>query len=198
MVTEIRQQKAEQEEELIQLRAKHAVPTLCEIQWKQDGNKFQYNVIQKLLQSSLQARAFYRAGKVSTREKQLDEHNKTCHERIKMLRIADSSQYEWQTVAEYQINPVAVNEADDQKIKRAEKTAQAQKNQEKRQKYQRFQPYNRDARSSGNRTYNNNDGQQQDYRSIGCFKNNNACRQASVVPEKTVPHRNINNDMCFN
>ena len=125
-------------------------------------------------------------------ERQLDELDSILKGRIKLLRIADSSQYGWATVQEYENNPVAHDEEDDRKLKRAEKSAQerlAQKNADRKSRQFRFSKY-----------HNNRDDREEptsSYKAYGGFKSQHPYRSSTVVGEKLPPKRNINNDVCF-
>ena len=118
-IRDLRRQREEQSEEIRQLKAKYATAPSLDYQWKKEGNRRQYEVIQKLMVISHQIRSTYRPYKSSIGNKQLDELDAVLKERVKLLRIADSSQYGWATVQEYENNPVAQDEEDDRKLKRA-------------------------------------------------------------------------------
>ena len=92
-------------------------------EWKKPGLKFQFDVAQNcvvLLRNAVLAASEGKHDKVvELVEKALD----TLKERIKMLKIADSSAGGWDTVNAYKVVPVADDSDDDRKQKKAEKIA---------------------------------------------------------------------------
>ena len=196
-IRDLRKQREQQSEEIRQLKAKYAAAPTLDYQWKKEGNRCQYEVIQKLMVHSQQLRMIYDSYKNSAGEAQLDALDATLKERVKLLRIADSSQYGWATVQEYENNPVAHDEEDDRKLKRAEKSAQekaAQKAAERKTRQGRFGNFS-------NQGYQATDGEKDEasntYKAFGGFKSTHPYRNSTVVGEKLPPKRSINNDVCF-
>ena len=119
-----------------------------------------------------------------------------------MLKIADSSPHGWSTVAEYETKPFTSDEADDTKLKKAEKSAadkQALKAQERKNKQARFSPYNQNQQNfyrNNQNEYKQDEGNS--YRAFGGFKNNNMYRTSTVGLRQPMPRININNDLCYN
>ena len=192
-IRELRMKRDEQSEDIRQLKARYSATPALDYQWKKDGNRRQYEVLQKLQVQARQIRSIFAPFHSAIGNKHLDELDSTLEDRIKLLRIADSSQYGWATVQEYENNPVAKDEEDDRKLKRAEKSAQerlAQKNADRKSRQSRFNNYN----------YGNRDEREEtttSYKAYRGFKSQHPYRNATVVGEKLPPKRNINNDVCF-
>ena len=196
-------QRDQQALEINELKAKCHLKQSVDYQWRKDGNKKQYNIIRKLQIENEQARAIFAQYKNIQGNRHLENTANQLTERVKMLRIADSSIHGWATVMEYENNPVAESEEDDKKLRRAEQAAQAKiqlKANEKKTRQSRFSPYGGNF-SNNNR---NNEGNGDDkpeysgYRAYGGYKNTHPYRYSSVAPDKQPPKRNINNDICYN
>ena len=201
-IAAMKRQSKEQKEEVSKLKAKLVASDGVDYQWKKEGNKRQYEVMYKAISATVQAKNVYRDDGLAAGDEALDNLVATYRQRIKMLRIVDTSPHGWQTVQEYEVNPIANDEADDQKLRRAEKAAQeklAARAQERRAKQSRFQKYNQGYNNyrQGQNQDNNKGENNTAYRSYGGFKNQNAYKSSTVVPEKSTPKRNINNDICF-
>ena len=211
LITEICSEKKQHQEEIMRLTAKLTASTSSDIQWKKEGNKKQFELIQRLRDQLLQAKALFASGNITKGIERLEVLESMLNERIKLLRITDTSPHGWQTVVEYKANPIANDDEDDKKLKRAEKAAQEKlqlKAQERKAKQSRFQPYN----TSGAPGYNNQPGRSTDteqqeankhtnyspYRALGGFKNANPFRSSTVFPDKSQPRRNLNSDICYN
>ena len=146
-------------------------------EWKKPGLKFQFDVAQKcvvLLRNTLLASSEGKAEKViELVEKALD----MIKERIKMLKIADSSAGGWDTVNAYKAVPVADDSDDDRKLKKAKKIAkqkQASKVVDKRQKG--FRPRGRYLSYQHRDSYGG-------FRSVGSYKNKNPWGSNTFVPD---------------
>ena len=100
----------------------------------------------KIIEQGTQSLALYQASKQDSGEVPLKSLISTAQERIKLLKIADSSPHGWGTVSEYEANPITQGDEDDKKLKKAEKAAQeksALRAQERSAKQARFSNYNR-------------------------------------------------------
>ena len=169
MVHEFQEQKKEHANQMLEMTAKLAASPKTDLQWRKEGNRKQYDIMKELLIHAHQVKAYNKARKSEKVDVHADELIRMMNERIKLLRIADSSTHGWATVAEYQANPIAEDEKDDLKIKRAEKTAQEkqeQKDKDKKAKQARFHPY-----SQWNKS--NDTSHQDGYKAYGGYKNNN-------------------------
>ena len=197
---EMRQERKAQQEKIIKLTAMCTATTPSDIQWKKDGNKKQHEVLMAMGKLNKQARECYAAGDNAMGKALQDGIDKAIAERTKLLRIADTSANGWATVMEYQQNPIADSKADDKKLRNAEKTASekaAAKASERKAKQSRFSPYNYQHSSH----YQNKQDDQTDtgtgYRAYGSYKSQNTYRNTAVAPDKPLPKRNTNNDICF-
>ena len=201
----MRKLRNEHQQEMIFIQAKLAAKNEDNFQWKKEGNRRQFEVMQKIVEKALQSIALYQAANQTAGESTLKEVVTSAQERIKLLKIADSSPHGWGTVAEYEANPITQGEEDDKKLKKAEKAAQeksALRLQERNAKQARFSNFNRGGyqgqsfRSPGYQ-FDNRSPSTYGYRAFGGFKSNNPFRQPTVTPEKPLPKRNVNNDLCY-
>ena len=198
----MKKQGEEQKSEMKKLRAKMVAREGVDYQWKKEGNRKQFEIIQKFMLQTLQAKDRYRTEGIEQGETELENLVLAYKERIKMLRIADTSPHGWQTVQEYEVNPIARDEADDQKLRRAAKAAQDKatiRAQERRAKQAKYSPYGQGQNNNFRSQNYGQDNQKPDYgyKAYGGFKNQNAYKSSTVVPDKSTPKRNINNDICF-
>ena len=202
-IESMKKQNREQQAEMVFLKSKVVAKDAVDYQWKKEGNRKQYELIHRFIGQVNQAKDKYRYNGLQKGDQELDLLVANMNERIKMLRIADTSPHGWQTVQEYEVNPIAKDDADDQKLRRAERAAQekiAQRNQERRNKQGRFQPYGGQGNNRPHYSSYNNEGAaqgSQGYRSYGGFKSQNSFKTSTVVQDKQTPKRNINNDICF-
>ena len=98
---------------------------------------------------------------------------------------------------------MAIDEEDDRKLRRTEKSAsdkKLQKDQERKARQYRYNPYNYHGNRQGEeKAEGTSEGSSyQNYRSYGGYKNNHPYRNSSMAPDKHPPRRNINNDICYN
>ena len=205
-IDNMKKQNREQQEEMVILKDKVVSHKGVDYQWKKEGNRKQYEVIYQHIVMVQQAKDKYRHDGLLKGEESMDTLVNSMNQRIKMLRIADTSPHGWQTVQEYEVNPIARDDADDQKLRRAERAAQekiAIRNQERKAKQSRFHPYG----GQGNYRYQNqnqnyqNEGAGQEgqsgYKAYGGFKSQNSYKSSTVVQDKQTPKCNRNNDICF-
>ena len=201
----MRRLRTEHQQEMIQIQAKLAAKQEDNYQWQKDGNRKQFTVMQKIIESAVQSKAVYRAAGQQAGETQLMAVINTATERIKILKIADSSPHGWGTVSEYEANPITQDDEDNKKLKKAEKAAQEKaliRAQERKAKQTRFANYNSNNSYQGtnrgpNRGYDNRDSTSPRYKAFGGFKSGNSFKSSTVVPDKPLPKRNVNNDICY-
>ena len=84
------------------------------------GLKHQYDILAKVLRS---VKAALKDNKVEKSQGHLEEATCALADRVKMLKIADTSMGGWDTVNAYRAVPVADDNDDDRKLKKAEKLA---------------------------------------------------------------------------
>ena len=207
-ISEMKKQSREQQHELLSVRAKLAVKEGADFAWKKDGNRHQFDILYKIVDTAHQSKIVYSTRGITAGEQKLKDLRETATGRIKLLKIADSSPHGWNTVAEYEARAFTKDEADDKKLKNAEKSAadkQALKNQEKRNRQSRFSPYQQGPPSFGQNNFYrgnfpgpNSFNEATPYRAYGGFKNTNMYRPSTVTPDKPMSRRNINNDLCYN
>ena len=207
-INAMKQQGKQQQEQLRSVRAKLAAKTETPFTWKKEGNRHQFEVLNRIVEISHQAKSTYASQGTKEGDLVMDELVAAANARIKLLKIADTSPNGWSMVAEYETKPFTTDEADDAKLKRAEKSAsekQALKAQERKSKQARYSPYQQNHPQfnnayRGNTGFNSYNRQEEGgtYRAYGGFKNTNAFRPSTMVPDKPAPRRNINNDLCYN
>ena len=158
----LRKERVAQSIEITELRAKYDVKPKIDYQWRKEGNRKQFELIHDLQAKNQQAIAIFAPYDNPAGNKHLMNTASMLKNRVKMLRIADSSSLGWATVVEYENNPVADDEEDDKKLRRAEKSASDKKqlkDQEKKNRQTRFQPYNNQNYSQGNSSHDRNEGE---------------------------------------
>ena len=199
----MRKLRSEHQQEMISIQSKLASKSQDNFQWKKDGNRKQFEVMQKIVEQGVQSRALYQTAGQSAGESQLSALIVAAQDRIKLLKIADSSPHGWGTVAEYEANPITQGEEDDKKLKKAEKAAQeksALRLQERQAKQARFSRPGQ-GNNYQNHNYRNQYGGQNNnspnYRAYGGFKNGNPYKTSTVTQDKNPPRRNSQPRSCL-
>ena len=167
----------------LKLEAEEAVPH----EWKKPGLKHLFNIANQCLRALKVASAAIKDNKPSKASGAVEQAMAILTDRIKMLKIADTSIGGYDTVNAYRAVPVVEDSDDDRKLKKAEKAAKEKlgtRSAEKKSKgyrpRSRYPQYQRD--------------QYHGYRSIGSFWNKNPWTQGAVVPDRRTPQAR---DLCF-
>ena len=105
---------------------------------KSKGNQIQHDFCQDLLQSLNTAKSFFNSDKKAEGLKSLDLVVKKVEKRDKLIKIADKSEFGWDTVNEYMSDDVASDNEDGKRIKKAEERAE-QKKKKRIESYTRAQ-----------------------------------------------------------
>ena len=96
---------------------------VSQYQWKKEGLRKQFEVTDQIGKKFTAAEMSLKAGQVDATLKFIHQGKKLTDERLHCLKIADLSPGWWETVNEYLASPLARDDEDDRRIKRAEKVA---------------------------------------------------------------------------
>lgn len=178
--------------------------------WTREGNKTQFTLLKKLL---LEFNRYGFAMEIEDKPMMKSSQEKLdglIRDRIRCLRIADSTPGGWLTVSKYLASPLSFDEEDDKKLKRAEKAAQEeikQKAELKKNKNYRFKPYDNNANTSPmNRqgatrwgpSVNNNTDIYRPVQSMGGYRNQNPNRTSTFVESNGNSSKYTKpSDVCF-
>ena len=91
--------------------------------FKKKGNEQQFKFNQKVIQKTNAALSALEGPNVAKAKEELAEGMSLLHNRQKLIKLADKSEFGWATVQEYLDDELADDEADVSKIKKAEKRA---------------------------------------------------------------------------
>ena len=94
-----------------------------DVVWKYQGNKIQFDFNNEVDEVVKQALWAIEHGKLDHTKEQLQELCEKLRNRNKLIRIADSSAGEWDTVRLYEVNPIASDSEEESKIYKAENRA---------------------------------------------------------------------------
>ena len=102
--------------------------TESQYKWKYEGNKVQFLLNSELLEELTQSIYAIDNSKVEYARETITEVIEQIKKRNKHIKIADGSDGGWETVLEYQSNPVASDSDDETKINKAENGALRKRN----------------------------------------------------------------------
>ena len=139
-----KKQFAEENSSSVEAAVKRAKRTRFVFQSK--GNEQQFEHGESVLDKLESAKDALNANATSKAKTAIEEGIALVTKRMKVIKIADKSQYSWATVQEYLSDELASDWEDEKRLSRSERRAEKKVNQAKKkrsQKYQhqRFQPY---------------------------------------------------------
>ena len=110
------------------------------------GNEQQFEHAESVLDKLESARDALNANALSKAKPAIEEGIALVTKRMKVIKIADKSQYSWATVQEYLSDELASDSEDEKRLFRSERRAEkkvkkAKKKRSQKYQHQRFQPY---------------------------------------------------------
>ena len=93
------------------------------VKWRSEGNRIQFTFNSELCEELDQVEWAIRNGKSEYANELVSSVSDKLKRRNKLIKIADSSDGGWETVRQYESNPVASDSDDESKINRAESRA---------------------------------------------------------------------------
>ena len=114
--------------------------TKKEINWRFEGNKLQFQFNSEIEDSTKQGLWAIENKKFDYAKECLESAGDKIKNRNKFIRIADPSEGGWETVRQYDANPLAEDSDDDRRLRRAEARAVRKKKSKKTMKRTR-EPY---------------------------------------------------------
>ena len=110
-------------------------------QFKSKGNEQQYNHQLGVLDTVQSATTALEHQDIDKAISFLQEGKVAIEARMKLIKLADTSDHGWQTVAEYMTNELADNSDDEKRIDRAERTAEKKAKKAKASKTSKSRPF---------------------------------------------------------
>ena len=110
------------------------------------GNEQQFEHAESVLDKLESAKGSLNANAISKAKTAIEEGIALVTKRMKVIKIADKSQYSWATVQEYLSDELASDSEDEKRLFRSERRAEkkvkdSKKKRSQRYQHQRFQPY---------------------------------------------------------
>ena len=192
LINSLQSSQKELTEKIVELRTQ-VDSSNSNLTWKKDGLKKQYDIAQSVLNQCKKALVSLKANNSPGAQRQVQAGIDILSERMKELRIADTSDAGWETVNVYRSNPVADDSDDDRRIRKAEKLAKekvAAKSRRNRPN-RRFSAYRR--------PFNRGEGfnrEQRDfpYRNFGSGRCQDNQQRGAYIPDRRRPSPNT---LCF-
>ncbi|KAK3105585.1 hypothetical protein FSP39_001110 [Pinctada imbricata] len=119
-----------------------------EFKWRFEGHRKQYNINSEVIEDLEQVSWAIDNAKLDYAKETLSSATEKLKKRNKLIKIADTSEGGWETVRQYENNPVASDSDDESKINRAESRAVKKRKASKQKK-----PYQRDNVKSYNSVF---------------------------------------------
>ena len=91
--------------------------------FKRKGNKFQSDFNKKIFNKQEQALTALKAKQYEKAKQELEEGTQLIAKRQKVIKLADKSEFGWETVNEYLADDLASDDEDAKRIKKAERSA---------------------------------------------------------------------------
>ena len=91
--------------------------------FKRKGNKFQFDFNKKIFNKQEQALTALKAKQYEKAKQELEEGTQLIAKRQKVIKLADKSEFGWETVNEYLADDLASDDEDAKRIKKAERSA---------------------------------------------------------------------------
>ena len=102
--------------------------------FKKEGNKRQYEHQKKVLESFSEAQAFIISNKLEQATEKIEQGISLAKDRMKIIKLADGSEFDWKTAIEYEQDDLASDSDDEKRIQKSERAAE-RKLKLKRRKY---------------------------------------------------------------
>ena len=100
-----------------------------EVEFKSKGNKKQFEHQQQVLDCLTEAQHSLASSKYEKAKRAIEEGINLTEKRIKVIKLADRSEFGWSTVSEYLSDDFASNSEDEKRIFRSERRAERRSKQ---------------------------------------------------------------------
>ena len=100
-----------------------------EVEFKSKGNKKQFEHQQQVLDCLTEAQHSLASSKYEKAKRAIEEGINLTEKRIKVIKLADRSEFGWSTVSEYLSDDLASNSEDEKRIFRSERRAERRSKQ---------------------------------------------------------------------